>query len=215
MPFEVKAAEEFIKEAKEKGKGRKFQQTVDLIFTLKDVDLKEQGKKIGGDVVLPSGRGRPVKICVIAGGDLGLRAKETGVGVLSREDIAAIGREKKKVKELARQYDFFVAQTDMMPLVGKTLGSVLGPRGKMPKPIPPNADVGAVVARLAKTVTVRTQREQPIINTIIGTEAMSDKELAANFAAVVDSVESTLPRGDQNLDSIIVKTTMGKPVRAL
>ncbi len=215
MPFEVEAAERIIREAKEKGKGRNFQQTVDLILTLKDVDLKEQGKKIGGDVVLPSGRGRPVKICVIAAGDLALRAKETGVDVLTREDIATIGSDKKRAKELARKYDFFVAQADMMPLVGKTLGGVLGPRGKMPKPIPPNADVAAVVARLTKTVTVRTQREQPIINAVIGTEAMSDRDLAANFAAVVESVESTLPRGEQNIGSIIVKTTMGKPVKAL
>jgi large subunit ribosomal protein L1 len=85
----------------------------------------------------------------------------------------------------------------------------------MPRPIPPNANIEAVVQRMAKTVTVKTQRDQTIINSCIGTEDMSDGELAENLNVLVDSVERDLPRGDQNIGSVIVKTTMGPPVRAL
>lgn len=215
MPVDSNVVEKFIKEAKEKGKGRNFRQSVDLILNLKEFDVKDQKNRIASDVVLPRGRGREVSICVIAGGDLALRAKEVGTGVLTKEDLEALGKDRKKVKELSRKYDFFVAQMDMMPHIGRSLGSVLGPRGKMPKPVPPNANIEAVVERLSKTITVRTQREQAIINSCIGSEEMSDKELAENLSAVVESVERNLPRGEDNIRSIIVKTSMGPPVRAL
>ncbi len=215
MPVDINVVEKSIKEAKEKGKGRNFRQSVDLILNLKEFDVKDQKNRIASDVVLPRGRGREVSICVIAGGDLALRAKEAGTGVLTKEDLEALGKDKKKVKELSRKYDFFVAQMDMMPQIGRSLGSVLGPRGKMPKPVPPNANIEVVVERLSKTITVRTQREQAIINSCIGSEEMSDKELAENLSAVVESVERNLPRGEDNIGSIIVKTSMGPPVRAL
>lgn len=215
MPINLSTAENAIREAKEKGKGRNFRQSIDLVLNLRDFDVKDQKNRVNQDVVLPNGRGSDIRVCVIAGGDLALRAKEGGAGVLSREDLDTLGKDRKEVKRLASEYDFFVAQADMMPLVGRTLGSVLGPRGKMPKPIPPNANVDGVLTRLSKTVTVRTQRDQAIINSCIGTEAMSDEELAQNMSALVESVERSLPRADQNIGSMLVKTTMGPPVRVM
>jgi large subunit ribosomal protein L1 len=215
MPIDMSRAENAIKEAKEKGKGRNFRQAIDVVLNLKEFDVKDQKNRISSDVVLPRGRGRDASICVIASGDLALRAKDSGCGVLEKQDLETLGKDRKKVKELAAQYDHFVAQADMMPLIGRSLGSVLGPRGRMPRPIPPNANIEAVVQRMAKTVTVKTQRDQTIINSCIGTEDMSDGELAENLNVLVDSVERDLPRGDQNIGSVIVKTTMGPPVRAL
>jgi large subunit ribosomal protein L1 len=84
----------------------------------------------------------------------------------------------------------------------------------MPKPVPPNANIDGMIERLSKTVTIRTQRDQPIINSSVGTEAMDDRELAENLRSLVEAVERTLPRADQNIGSIVVKTTMGSPVEA-
>jgi large subunit ribosomal protein L1 len=145
---------------------------------------------------------------------MALRAKELGAGVLARQDLDSVSQDKKKVKEIASKYDYFVAQADMMPLVGRTLGSVLGPRGKMPKPVPPNANIDALIGRLSKTTTIRTQRDQPIINSSVGSEVMEDRELAENLRSLVEAVERNLPRADQNIDSIVVKTTMGPPLKA-
>ena len=214
MPIEIEVAQNLIKEAKERGKGRNFRQTVDVTFNLKEFDIKDQKNRINEDVLLPNGRGKDIKICVIAGGDMALRAKDLGAGVLMREDLDSISKDKKKVKAISAEYDYFIAQADMMPLVGRSLGSVLGPRGKMPKPVPPNANIDGLIERLSKTVTIRNQRDQPIINSSVGTEAMDDHELAENLRSLVEAVERTLPRADQNIGSIIVKTTMGSPVEA-
>jgi large subunit ribosomal protein L1 len=214
MPIDIEVAQNMVKEAKDKGKGRNFRQTVDVTFNLKEFDIKDQKNRVNEDVLLPNGRGKDVKICVIAGGDMALRAKELGAGVLSRQDLDSISQDKKQVKAIAAEYDYFIAQVDMMSLVGRSLGSVLGPRGKMPKPVPPNASIDGIIERLSKTVTIRTQREQPIINSSIGTEAMEDGDLAENLRALVEAVERSLPRAEQNIGSIVVKTTMGPPTKA-
>lgn len=214
MPIDIEVAQNLIKEAKDKGKGRNFRQTIDVTFNLKEFDIKDQKNRVNEDVLLPNGRGRDVKICVIAGGDMALRAKELGARVLNRQNLDSISKNKKQVKVIAAEYDYFIAQVDMMSLVGRSLGSVLGPRGKMPKPVPPNASIDGIIERLSKTVTIRTQRDQPIINSSIGTEAMEDKKLAENLRSLVEAVERTLPRAEQNIDSIVVKTTMGPPIKA-
>jgi large subunit ribosomal protein L1 len=214
MPIDIEVAQNLVKEAKDKGKGKNFRQTVDVTFNLKEFDIKDQKNRVNEDVLLPNGRGKDVKICVIAGGDMALRAKELGAGVLNKQDLDSISQDKKQVKAIAAEYDYFIAQVDMMSLVGRSLGSVLGPRGKMPKPVPPNASIDALIERLTKTVTVRNQRDQPIINSSIGTEAMEDGELAENLRSLVEAVERSLPRAEQNISSIVVKTTMGPPVKA-
>jgi large subunit ribosomal protein L1 len=99
-----------------------------------------------------------------------------------------------------------------MPLVGRILGPVLGPRGKMPVPVPPNADIAAVIARNRNTVVVR-MRNQPIIQVSVGSEKMSEEELVDNIQAVLRLVEGKLKRGLKNIRFAFIKTSMGSPVK--
>jgi large subunit ribosomal protein L1 len=212
MPIDIDAAEESIKQAKEKGEDRNFRESIDAIVNLRDIDVKDQQNRITTDVFLPKGTGKKSKVCVIGRGDLALHAKEAGVDVLTQDDLNALGKDRKKVKSLASEYDYFLAQVDMMPLVGRTLGSVLGPRGKMPKPVPPTADLDEMLKSLSSTISIRTQRGQPVVNSCIGTVDMDDRDLAVNLNAVVEAVERNLPRGRENIRSVVVKKSMGSPV---
>ncbi len=100
----------------------------------------------------------------------------------------------------------------MMADIGKLLGVVLGPRGKMPRPVPPTADIARVIDGLRNLVILRS-RDRPTFHVSIGTVAMEQKQLAENLETVLKRVESHLDRGDQNIASVWVKTTMGKAVR--
>jgi large subunit ribosomal protein L1 len=115
-------------------------------------------------------------------------------------------------KKLANEIDFFIAQTDLMPLVGRYIGPVLGPRGKMPKPIPPGAPLEPLVKRLKKTVMVRT-KEKPVIHVPAGTEDMKDESLIENIEAILTFVERKLEKGLNNIKSVYLSTTMGPSVR--
>jgi large subunit ribosomal protein L1 len=44
---------------------------------------------------------------------------------------------------------------------------------------------------------------------------MSDEDLAANAHAILAAVEKKLPSGDRNIRRVMVKTSMGKPIKEI
>ncbi|KUO42225.1 MAG: 50S ribosomal protein L1 [Hadesarchaea archaeon YNP_N21] len=213
MPIQIENLLSAIKQARETGGKRGFTQTFELSLNLKDIDLKKPESRISEEIVLPRGIGRPRKVAVFAEGELARKAKEAGADiVLGREEIESMQGDKKKAKKIADEYHYFLAQADLMPSVGKFLGAVLGPRGKMPRPIPPTADPAPLIERGRKVTRIRL-RDQPTINLPIGVESLSDQELAENAKIVIDTVERKLEKGFNQIASVYVKTTMGKPVK--
>jgi large subunit ribosomal protein L1 len=101
-----------------------------------------------------------------------------------------------------------------MPTIGKTLGTVLGPRGKMPKPVPPNADVSGLVKNLRNTVQLRSKGNKTF-HTIAGNEDMSSVTIADNIGVIIKRLEGVLERGRMNIGSVHVKTTMGPSERII
>ena len=192
---------------------REFTQSVDLIVKLREIDLKKPENRLNESVELPNSLDKETKICVIAGGDLATRAKAGKADlVLARDDLDRLGKDKKGARKLVSEYDYFIAEAPLMPLVGRTIGPILGPRGKMPTPVPPNAPIDQIVSSHRKLIRVRV-REQPVIQCRIGTEKMPDDKIAENVQAVFSRIEAKLERGAKNIGQVLVKTTMGKPVK--
>ena len=211
MPLDEKAIIEALREMRARTKKRNFRQSVELLVSLRDIDLRKPENRIRELVELPNGLGKEARVCVIASGDAALRARRAGLDVLDREELEAMAGDKKAAKKLAEQYDFFVAEAPLMPLIGRVLGPVLGPRGKMPTPVPPMADFKPVVERLKKSVRVVAWKA-PNVYCRVGTEDMDDKALAENINAVIKALEDKLPRGLGNIKSVYVKMTMGPAV---
>ena len=213
MPLDNKTLLEAVKAAKSKSGQKKFNQTVDLILDIQEIDMKAPEGKIQEAVELPRDTGKPNKICVIAQGEFTVKAKNAKADmVIERADLDAMSGKKKELRKLASEYDVFIAQAPLMSLVGKVLGPVLGPRGKMPIPVPPNADIEPLLAKHRKTVMVR-MRSQPIIQVSVGTEQMKDEELVDNMQAVLRVLDGKLKRGLKNVKYVFIKTSMGEPVK--
>jgi large subunit ribosomal protein L1 len=192
---------------------RKFAQSIDIVVKLREVDLKRPENRINETITLPNPPEKPLKVCVIASGDLATRAKAAGADMLiNRQELENLGKDKKAARKLAVDYDFFIAEAPLMPLVGRGLGSFLGPRGKMPTPVPPNAPIDQIVAGHRSMVRVR-MREQPVLQCRIGTENMPDDKLVENVQWVVSRIEQKLERGFKNIAEILLKGTMSKPVK--
>ncbi len=192
---------------------KKFTQSIDLVVRLREVDLKKPENRINEAIALPNPPEKGLKVCVIASGDLATRAKAAGADMLvGRQEIENLAKDKKGARKLAQEYDFFIAEAPLMPLVGRALGSFLGPRGKMPTPIPPNAPIDQVIVNHRKMVRVR-MREQPVLQCRVGTETMPDEKLVENIQTVVSRIEQKLERGFKNIGEILVKGTMSKPVK--
>ena len=213
MSLDAKAFIESVKEAKSKAEKRKFAQSVELIINLRDIDMKKPESKIQESIELPHPVGKQSKVCVIATGELALKARRAGADlVVERAELEALGGDKKKQKALVNEYEHFISEAPLMPTVGRVLGAVLGPKGRMPTPVPPSVDIAGAIEKQRKIVQVRL-RSQPVLQCRIGTEDMSDEQIAQNIEAVVRRLEGKLKRGLRNIRSIVIKTAMGPPVR--
>lgn len=191
---------------------RKFKQNIDVVVNLKNLDLSIPKNRVDEDIILPHGRGKEAKIALFASGELAVKAKKHVDLLIKPEEIEDLSKDKKKFKGIADSHDFFVAEAPLMPTIGKTLGTVLGPRGKMPKPVPPHADVSGLVKNLRSTVKLRSKSSKTF-HTIAGSDEMSAENIAENIDAIVKRLESCLERGRINIGSVYVKTTMGPSER--
>lgn len=206
--------EEALKKAIEKAPDRNFTETIELIFNFKEVDFSNPDERINKTITLPNGRGKPVKICVIAKGETATKARETAEEVLGKEDLKELGKDSRKAKKLAKEYDHFVAEASLMPDVGRYLGQVLGPRNKMPTPIPPGSDPTDTINKLRDQIKVKVKGKfLPTLQAPIGSEEMEIEELKENAERLYESITASLPKRDQNVDKMYVKTTMGPSVK--
>ena len=203
-----------VQKALESAKKRNFVETVELAINLRDIDLSLPKNRIQEDIVLPKGRGKAVKVTVIGGGELALKAKNVADLVISPEELGAIADNKKQAKKIANDTDYFIAEAPLMAQVGKRLGTVLGPRGKMPKPIAPGADPAPMIDNLRKSVTVRS-KDHKTFHVPVGTVNMSAEDIAENVDVIMSRVIGHLEKGKHNLDSAYIKTTMGASERLL
>jgi len=202
-----------VADMKGKSEKRKFNQSVELAVKLRELDLKRPEARINESIELPTPPNKTTKVAVIAGGDLAVRAKNAGADlVIGKDDLDKLGRDKKQARKLAQNYDFFIAEAPLMPQVGKALGQMLGPRGKMPTPVPPNAPIDDVIKRQRRNARLK-MKDQPVIQGKVGTEDMPDDVLVQNIQTVISRLESKLERGSKNISSVAVKTTMGPLVK--
>ena len=193
------------------GKKRNFLQSVEVLVSLKDVNLKDPAQRFNLEATLPHEIKRPVKLGLFADGDLAVRAENEGVTVIGSDKFDLLVKNTKELKKIADEHDFFLADRQYMPKVGRSLGKILGPRGKMPKPVAPTVSISELKNTYAKSVRLRV-RDNPCINARVGTLDITDEELAENIAAAITTLAGKLPRGQQQIRKIYIKSTMGNSI---
>ncbi|MFC6764953.1 50S ribosomal protein L1 [Natrinema soli] len=198
-----------VARALEDSPDRNFTETVDLAINLRDLDLNEPSNRVDESIVLPSGTGQETRIVVIAEGETAVRAEEAADEVLSGDDVADLDDD--DAKDMADETDFFIAEESMMQDIARHLGTVLGPRGKMPDPLAPDDDVVETVNRLKSTVQLRSG-DRRTFHTLVGSEEMDAEDVADNIDVILRRLHADLEKGPQNIDAVYVKTTMGPSV---
>lgn len=204
-----------IKKARESSKKRKFNQTFDLVINLNKLNLKKPEENVNAFIVLPQGRGKKLKICALVDKDLATQSKGVCDKTILKDEFEKY-TDKKTLRKLASEFDYFIAQANLMVDVAKFFGRVFGPKGKMPNPkagciVPPSVDMKMVYNKLQKTVRMQTKNEQAV-KCSVGTEDMKDEQIEENALMVYNTVLSGLPKDLENIKSVIIKLTMGSPV---
>jgi large subunit ribosomal protein L1 len=202
-----------VKTALEKAPKRKFSESIDITINLKNIDMAQPKNRIDETIMLPHGTGENIGICVLGKGDIVTQAKDAKVDlILGPEEIERLGGAPREARKIAEQYRFFLAETGVMPQVGRFLGPRLGPRGRMPMPITGGMDIRPIVERLRNSVKIRT-KDKTVFSTKVGSTTMKPEQVAENIETIVKRIESVLEQGPLNIRSIYVKTTMGPAVR--
>ena len=204
-----------LKKAKEQAPERKFTESLDMTVNLKNIDMSQPKNRIDETILLPHGNGRKVKIAVLGSGDIITQARESGVElIIGPEEIERLGGAPREARKVASEHQFFLADTAVMSLVGRWLGPRLGPRGRMPQPIPAGMDIRPIVERLRKSVKIRT-KDKMSFSLKIGSTNMGEEEIADNIDAILKRILAKLEMGEFQIRSVYVKTTMGPSVRVM
>jgi large subunit ribosomal protein L1 len=203
----LKAIETLRKNESENKDKVKFNQSVDLLINLKSFDISKNPINIL--ITIPH-RVKEKKLAAF------LERKSPLLDTITKAEFEAF-KDKKKLKQLVGEYDFFVASAKLMPLVATTFGRALGPAGKMPSPtlgvvmVEDDANIKAAMTKIDTGVKVRAK--EPSLKLSIGKQDAKDLDIAENALAIFTEVYKLLPRSKDNLRSIMLKLTMGKPVK--
>ena len=173
----------------------------------------KKGFALNEIIQLPNVMTKPAAVCVMATGDMSLKAKNAKADqVIDNDELGKLAQNKRESRKLINKYDFFLADTKLMPVVGKSLGQLLGPRGKMPTPVPFNAPIDSFLERFRHSIRVRVKNSLSL-SCKFGDVTMDDSDLVRNAIAIINAIEKKLPNGDKNFKKFMIKTTMGKPIK--
>jgi len=220
----VNAAIDFsvIKKEGHKDKVRKFDETIDFIINLKDLNLNDPKNRIDKELILPNDiiAEKNLRICVIASDEILMEAKKIGVDTLDRDGLTSLDREEKKdKKKFVKKYDFFIVEDKLMRDVARYLARFLGPAGKMPKPFPTGYgiissinDLNTAFDRYRKIIRIQVKKH-PIVQVKVGKKSMEADNVYENIKTIVDYIAGLMPHKYNNFKSMFVKSTMGKAIK--
>jgi len=212
---DIQSTADLVKKLLEESPERKFAESVDIAINLKNLDLNQPKNRIDLEIILPNGLGKDLKIGVFAKGDVGLQAKTAGAAyVFDDAGIQSLVDDKGYAKTVADECDFFIAETQYMQQIGKSLGTILGPRGKMPMPLLPGKSISDMITAKQNAVRVRS-KDRMTFHVSVGRRSMPPEQLAENIDTIVSRVERALVKGKHNLKSVYVTTTMGSSERVI
>jgi large subunit ribosomal protein L10Ae len=153
-----------------------------------------------------------MSICVLGDEVHCDQAKALGIDFRSADDLKKLNKDKKLVKKLAKSYDAFLASESIIKLIPRLLGPGLNKAGKFPTPIAHSEDLSEKVAEVKATIKFQLKKVL-CMGVAIGHVGMTEDELTANTMLSINFLVSLLKKNWQNVKSLFVKTTMGKPVR--
>jgi len=198
---------ESLKNLRENKKKRNFDESLDLIINLKDFDIKKNSVNLF--LELPH-KVKDRKIAAF------LNKKSNMVDTITKADFDKY-KDKKEIKKLVKNYDFFIASANLMPQVASTFGKFLGPAGKMPSP-----QIGIIREETEKEIKnaiekfdkiVRIKSKEPSLKFCVGKESMKDEEIAENIIKAYNTILDNLPKKKENVKNVEIKFTMSKPIK--
>merc|ERR1712137_1006893 len=186
-------------------KKRNFLETVELQIGLKNYD-PQRDKRFSGTIKLPTLPRPRMAICVLGDQHDIDRAKHHGVDAMSTDGL------KKLIKKLARKYDAFMASDALIKQIPRLLGPGLSKAGKFPTPVSHAEDLANKMTDIKSTIKFQLKKVL-CLGVAVGHVEMTEDQLLGNTMLAINFLVSLLKKNWQNVKSLHLKATMGKPAR--
>jgi len=116
------------------------------------------------------------------------------------------------IKKLADTYDAFLASESVIKLIPRIVGPGFNKAGKFPTLLDHTENMIEKINTLRSTVKFQLKKVL-CLGVAIGNVGLSEDQLAVNVQTTVNFLVSLLKKNWQNVKSLNVKSTMGKPQR--
>jgi large subunit ribosomal protein L10Ae len=201
--------EQIVAQATERG--CKFTETIELQVGLKNYD-PQKDKRFSGTVRLPTIPRPKLKVCMLGNAKHCEEAQGIGIESMDVEALKKLNKNKKLVKKLAKKYHAFVASENVLKLIPRLLGPGLNKAGKFPTLVGNGDTVQKKVDDVKATIKFQLKKVL-CMGVAVGNVAMNTREIGFNVQMAVNFLVSLLKKNWQNVKSLYIKTTMGKPFR--
>merc|ERR1711939_482203 len=170
-------------------KKRKFMETIELQIVLKNYDTRKD-KRFAGSIKLPNIPRPRMTCCVLGDAKHVEQAKAAGIPCMDVEALKALNKDKKQVPRL--------------------LGPTMNKLGKFPTLLEAGADITEKIDGIKSTVKFQLKKVLTL-GVACGHADMKEDQVYANIMITVNFLISLLKKNWQNIKTLNVKTTMGKP----
>merc|ERR1711974_457381 len=194
-----------------KDKNRKFTESVELQIMLKNYD-PQKDKRFSGTVKLPNVAKPKFTVCVLGNQAHIDEAQKNGIPNMSVDDLKKLNKDKKLVKKLAKKYDAFLASDALIRQIPRLLGPGLNKAGKFPAILASGEDMVAKIQEMRCTIKFQMKKVL-CLAVAVGDVKMSEDQLVQNINMSINFLVSLLKKHWQNVRSLHIKSTMGRPKR--
>ncbi|XP_022105966.1 60S ribosomal protein L10a-like isoform X2 [Acanthaster planci] len=150
------------------------------------------------------------KVCVLGDQQHCDEAKANNIPCMDAEALKKLNKNKKLVKKLAKKYDAFLASEALIKQIPRLLGPGLNKAGKFPSLVTHSDQLVTKVEEVKATIKFQMKKVL-CLAVAIGNVSMSDDDLVSNIALGINFLVSLLKKNWQNVRSLYIKSTMGKP----
>lgn len=188
-----------------------FAETIELQIGLKNYDT-QRDKRFSGTIKLPHIPRPRMSMCILADAADVDRAKLIELEFMTVDDLKKLNKNKKLVKKLAKKYDAFLASEALIKQIPRLLGPGLSKAGKFPTPVSHAEDLEKKVNEVKSTIKFQLKKVL-CLGVAVGHVKMTEDQALANIMLSINFLVSLLKKNWQNIKSLTIKSTMGKPVR--
>ena len=187
----------------------KFDASVDLDIRL-GVDPKNADQMVRGNVSLPHGTGKDIKVLALCSPDKEEEARKAGADHVGLDDYI------KKISEGWTDIDVIITMPSLMAKLGK-LGKFLGPRGLMPNPKSGTVtnDIGKAIKDVKKGKIDFKVDKSGIVHVSVAKVSFDEKKIHENALELINTIIKLKPSSSKGiyLKSVNLSSTMSSSIK--